>query len=55
VVTVADEHDLPGTVRSLEPGLAVGFVDRLTTEDPSFACWLRLCQGGSRILSSRAA
>jgi hypothetical protein len=42
-VRSADREHVAGTLRKLNEGLLVGYVDRLEIENPSFSVWLDLC------------
>ena len=42
-VRAADREHAAGTLRKLDDGLLVGYVDRLEIENPSFSVWLELC------------
>lgn len=42
-VRSADPEHAAGTLRKLDDGLLVGYVDRLEIENPSFSVWLDIC------------
>jgi len=48
----AAASELPGSIRKLEDGLIVGFLDRFSVEDPSFDLWLKLCQDSHALWSA---
>ena len=43
-VRLCDERNAPGTVRVIENGLYVGYIDKFSVSDPSVELWLKLCR-----------
>jgi tetratricopeptide (TPR) repeat protein len=44
VAQIADARNAPGSVWVIRPGLMVGYLDRISTDDPSFDMWLKICR-----------
>jgi tetratricopeptide (TPR) repeat protein len=53
VRSVAD-RSAAGSVRLLENSLAVGFIDKLAVDGPSFEIWLQLCRQASLLLGQHS-
>ncbi len=49
-VRSAERPHAAGTLRQLDDGLLIGYVDRLSIENPSFSVWLELCTQAQRQL-----
>lgn len=52
-VAAAGDENVAGTVRQLELTLVVGFVDRLSVDNPSFELWLEVCRQASALMGQR--
>jgi len=52
LVHPAEASERPGTMRQLEDGLIVGFIDRVSVEAPSFDLWLKLCRDSHDVWSA---
>jgi hypothetical protein len=50
-VRLCDEQNPPGTVRAIERGLFVGYIDKFSVGDPSVDLWLQLCQQAHLIIA----
>ena len=59
VVRLQDDHHAPGTVRVLEDGLMVGYIDRIGYDGKrwaiSFEIWRRLCETAAGIVDANAS
>jgi hypothetical protein len=50
-VRPADDAHPPGTVRSIEDSLLIGYIDQLSVDNPSYDLWLQMCTKADAIWS----